>query len=105
MRLDRQHKEDGVEFLGVHIYPGSHGGDARYFVDMCAATARMARDHTPGLRKKKIGASTGGVWCCNWTWANLPEPYRSEVAEHYKQVVIEKAAKRARLERENTPTP
>ena len=109
MRLDKQHKEARAEFLGIPIYPGSHGlCDPRYFIDMCEATARVAREHVPRLQKKRVGASTGGVWACQWAWQMMPEPYASELAAHYRQVVIEKAEERKRKDAEraaNTPAP
>ena len=103
MRLDRQHKEPHTVFLGVKIYPGSYGmAPPRWFVDMCQASARLARKYRPELEKGKIGASTGGTWSCLWAWENLPEPYKSELREFYLQVVLEKTEERKRKDAERT---
>ena len=103
MRLDTQHKEARPVFLGTPIYPGSHGMcNPRWFVDMLEGTARLARHYTPELKKKKIGASTGGVWLCLWAWEHLPQTLRDELDDIYLQVVIEKAEERKRKDAERT---
>lgn len=101
MRKDDQHSRPRVKFLGLPIYPGSHSMcNPEYFVDMCNATARMVCRHKPELRKTKTGGSTGGVWLCLWAWDNIPEPYRTEIAQEYLQVRLEKQEERARRTRE-----
>ena len=103
MRQDRQHKDERMRFLGIEIYPSSHDMCApRWFCDMCEAAIRLARKYEPRINKR-IGASTGGVWSCLWAWANLPEPYKSELNDLYLQVLIEKAEKRKREDAEDTP--
>ena len=100
-RLDRQHKDCRPTFLGIPMYPGSHNmAPPRWFVDMCEASARLARKYTPALLKKRVGASTGGVWSCLWAWENLPEPYKGELQTFYLQVRLEKEEKRKRKDEE-----